>query len=104
MKNIHTALLFLLGGALLLLFVTLSSAPLVLSRDHFGNRIWRNYTLLGLEGSTLKPELADSIAALKGMESLVCEQSATVSFNTFNGKFRSPEGPLHGQSEPLLPG
>jgi hypothetical protein len=85
MKNIQTTLLFLLGGALLLLFVALSSAPLVLSPDYFGNRIWRNYTLLGLEGSTLKPELADSIAALKGMEALVCEQSATVSFNTFNG-------------------
>jgi hypothetical protein len=41
--------------------------------------------MLAVKGDLLSPELAENIAALKGMEALVCEYSAEVSFNTFGG-------------------
>jgi hypothetical protein len=94
MKHTQAVLLPAVGGILLILYITLSSAPFTFSREQYGDTPWQGYTRLGLEGGALSRGVADAIAALEGMEAVVSEHSATVSFNTFAGFERIPVAEL----------
>jgi len=80
MKNTQAFLLPLSGGILLTIFISLSLAPLFFARG-----IWRGYARLSVEAGALDAETAEEIAALAGMEAVVSEFGAEVSFTTFGG-------------------
>jgi hypothetical protein len=85
MKNTQAFPLPLLGSILLVIFISLSAAPLIVARGDRGGGLWRGYTLLSVEAGALDAETAEEIAALPGMEAAVSEFGAEVSFTTFGG-------------------
>ncbi len=75
--------LYLIGSlTLFCTILSLSLSPFFFSPDYFSRRAWRGYyTLLA---TSLSRDLVESVRSLPGVDEVVSEYTARVSFNTFN--------------------